>query len=650
MPAQKDNPDGFWEALPVVRLNDRLLALAGGRWDRLPLWLDSETLSPQSLGEWCARSFADASLAAWEEAFGDVEGDIVCKDPRLSLTLPLWLQTAEAKGFAPEVLMTHRAPAAIIASLTRRNGLEFAEAADLVTDYWVQMLANAPENAGVVSYEQLASDPVGTLTMLGFAMASQEATEDVRAFVKERSTNTPVAPIPASFLPTPLRILDEVLASAHKIPRSEDAVPLLREVKRERESHKRYAGHTYLLPRPEAQRAFRACPTTGTEMSKQIPSIPQSACAYEIYDPVTLEPQNESTFIRLMELGWNEAEFNGRTVLDIGANTGILSLRAHQLGATSILSIDVQVPLIEFFRDVVQRHNLPVRVERKGFFELDPAQHAADVVFFMEVLHWIVDQGGSVIDAISHLAQLTHETLYLETPWDIKEPSIARKGVVTETQYNIELIIRELSRYFAEVRILRFMTYFGKMKDSKRVLIRASQRRPASSPLGALNDANLLDISMMRGANTVELVTTPNGPKVLKRLPPTCTLARLDDEGVSSLSEFIAGSAKSTLVAPERIDSGFRLKASDGAYYMLFPFVGHLGDFFPRRKTPSKVSSPIDVALAVREELRSAPPDLIEAVRAVSPPMPLGDVDTLTGDLAAEIARIDMTSFCRSAF
>jgi hypothetical protein len=36
MPAQADNPDGFWEHLGFVRLNDELLNEPGGAWDLPP--------------------------------------------------------------------------------------------------------------------------------------------------------------------------------------------------------------------------------------------------------------------------------------------------------------------------------------------------------------------------------------------------------------------------------------------------------------------------------------------------------------------------------------------------------------------------------------------------------------------------------------
>src|ERR1700748_2976905 len=36
MPPAADNPDGFWENLQFVRLNDELLNSAGGAWDLPP--------------------------------------------------------------------------------------------------------------------------------------------------------------------------------------------------------------------------------------------------------------------------------------------------------------------------------------------------------------------------------------------------------------------------------------------------------------------------------------------------------------------------------------------------------------------------------------------------------------------------------------
>jgi len=209
-------------------------------------------------------------------------------------------------------------------------------------------------------------------------------------------------------------------------------------------------------------------------------TLPDISCAYEEYDPKTLKPVNNSTLTRLMELGWSKKDFEGKSVLDIGGNSGILSLYAHNLGAENISYVDVQEPLVDFFQSVVTEHELPISIERKGFLDLNPDTDSKDIVLLMEVLHWLVDQGGTISDSIEQLAALTNDTLYLETPWDANEPSIAAKGIVTEEHYNIETIIRELQSHFETVEMVRFMSYFGDMVNSKRILIKATGRRTSN--------------------------------------------------------------------------------------------------------------------------------------------------------------------------
>jgi hypothetical protein len=59
---------------------------------------------------------------------------------------------------------------------------------------------------------------------------------------------------------------------------------------------------------------------TSTELE-----LPGNTCVYEHYDLKTLEPLNNETFIRLQEQGWKTQDFSGRTVLDIGCNSGLLT-------------------------------------------------------------------------------------------------------------------------------------------------------------------------------------------------------------------------------------------------------------------------------------------------------------------------------------
>jgi hypothetical protein len=81
MPAADENPEGFYEHLEFVRLNDEVLNAAGAGWDCPPAagfdW-DDEALDPFRVrAQRLAAPLAERPPWGW-------------KDPRTSLTLPFW--------------------------------------------------------------------------------------------------------------------------------------------------------------------------------------------------------------------------------------------------------------------------------------------------------------------------------------------------------------------------------------------------------------------------------------------------------------------------------------------------------------------------------------------------------------------------------
>jgi GT2 family glycosyltransferase/glycosyltransferase involved in cell wall biosynthesis len=109
MPAQADNPDGFWEHLRFVALNDEVLNALGGAWD-LPPRSDEDfsdaRLDPLRMkAKRLIKKFDSAGVWGW-------------KDPRNSLTLPFW------KGIVPELkaLIIVRNPLEVAYSMHERNG------------------------------------------------------------------------------------------------------------------------------------------------------------------------------------------------------------------------------------------------------------------------------------------------------------------------------------------------------------------------------------------------------------------------------------------------------------------------------------------------------------------------------------------------
>src|SRR5689334_7483127 len=83
MPPQADNPEGFWEQLGFVALNDQLLSELGGAWDLPPnsdVGFSDARLDPLRVkARLLIREFDSAKMWGW-------------KDPRNSLTLPFWEQ------------------------------------------------------------------------------------------------------------------------------------------------------------------------------------------------------------------------------------------------------------------------------------------------------------------------------------------------------------------------------------------------------------------------------------------------------------------------------------------------------------------------------------------------------------------------------
>jgi GT2 family glycosyltransferase/glycosyltransferase involved in cell wall biosynthesis len=113
MPAQADNPDGFWEHLGFVALNDELLNKLGGAWDLPPKpneTFEHPRLDPLRMkARLLIEGFASASAWGW-------------KDPRNSLTLPFW------QGLLPKLktVIIVRNPLEVAYSMRERNGTSYS--------------------------------------------------------------------------------------------------------------------------------------------------------------------------------------------------------------------------------------------------------------------------------------------------------------------------------------------------------------------------------------------------------------------------------------------------------------------------------------------------------------------------------------------
>ena len=113
MPPQADNPEGFWEHLGFVAVNDELLNELGGAWD-LPPNADENFSDPRldplrMKARLLIEGFDSASVWGW-------------KDPRNSLTLPFWHQLLP--GLKTVVVV--RNPLEVAHSMRERNGTSYS--------------------------------------------------------------------------------------------------------------------------------------------------------------------------------------------------------------------------------------------------------------------------------------------------------------------------------------------------------------------------------------------------------------------------------------------------------------------------------------------------------------------------------------------
>ncbi len=152
MPANFANEKGYFESLPIVTLNDRLLTSAESSWrDWQPL--DTDFFSAP-----CTLKFQTDAVTALNAEFGDAQLFVV-KDPRMNRLMPFWHQVFAAKQISTSVVFMHRNPLEIASSIEARDGLPHEYALLL----WLANVLDAEHatrtNKRVfISYSQLIDD------------------------------------------------------------------------------------------------------------------------------------------------------------------------------------------------------------------------------------------------------------------------------------------------------------------------------------------------------------------------------------------------------------------------------------------------------------------------------------------------------------
>lgn len=197
----------------------------------------------------------------------------------------------------------------------------------------------------------------------------------------------------------------------------------------------------------------------------------RSACVYHEFDPETLRPLNLRTEQRIEDLRVVLSEVKGRTVLDVGAHRGLVSLLVARAGASRVTALEPVADDVARIRVASERSGLPIEARQGSVW--DEMESGAEVVLALEVLHWMVHQGASVEAAVERLCALTGRTLFLETPWSTAAPSIASSMNATLVDYDMERVLGALLDRGFEVRVLHFCRYTA--PGNRRVMLRADR-------------------------------------------------------------------------------------------------------------------------------------------------------------------------------
>ncbi len=179
MPPQADNPEGFWEHLGFVAVNDELLNELGGAWD-LPPKADEDLGDPRldplrMKARLLIEGFDSTNVWGW-------------KDPRNSLTLPFWRDVLPGL----KTLIMVRNPLEVAHSMRERNGTSYSFALRLWEIYNRRLIEAASGKERLIThYDSFFKDPEAELRRITrFAGLPDTEVGNAAALVSARRRHT----------------------------------------------------------------------------------------------------------------------------------------------------------------------------------------------------------------------------------------------------------------------------------------------------------------------------------------------------------------------------------------------------------------------------------------------------------------------------
>ena len=156
MTASASNSDGHFEALPVVEINDQVLALMGSSW--------AAPTHARNASAALAAGPMGSTARSYLKSRDDLDVALI-KDPRFSVTLPFWRKCIDQDTLRIVLMIRH--PTDVASSLAARNKFPLPFGRLLWRRYNGHLLGSIDGLQVVpVSYASLLSDPKATIEQI----------------------------------------------------------------------------------------------------------------------------------------------------------------------------------------------------------------------------------------------------------------------------------------------------------------------------------------------------------------------------------------------------------------------------------------------------------------------------------------------------
>ena len=150
-------------------------------------------------------------------------------------------------------------------------------------------------------------------------------------------------------------------------------------------------------------------PWTDAEIRAWVDSQGSWYQSIRIRDGLVTPGSTEAT--KRLELLALPDDLSGRTVLDLGCNSGLLCFECKRRGADRVVGIDLSAVRIGQAQTLADILDLDIEFQEMDLFDA-PRLGEFDTVFCCAILHHVSD----LIGALNVLKQVTRRALYLELP------------------------------------------------------------------------------------------------------------------------------------------------------------------------------------------------------------------------------------------